>query len=94
MRCRYEAPSLRCCYDRTQDTDGDTALHNAARGGHLDVVQYLLQQGADPSVVNQQSKTAAAEAEEPQVVAALVRAAQQQQAQAVADAAPQPASAE
>ena len=71
--------SLCRCLPGAQDADGDSALHNAARGGHLDVVQYLLQRGADPTLRNEQGKTAAAEAEDKQVVAALVLAAQQRQ---------------
>jgi hypothetical protein len=31
---------------QVQDEDGDTPLHNAARGGHARVVRYLLAEGA------------------------------------------------
>lgn len=34
------------------DEDGDTPLHNAARGNHAEVVQLLLSSGADPLAVN------------------------------------------
>lgn len=64
-----------------QDADGDTPLHNAARGGHLRFVQYLLELGADPSAVNGDGKTPAAESEEADVVAALVAAAATKQRQ-------------
>lgn len=31
-----------------QDSEGETPLHNAARGGHAEAVRYLLSLGADP----------------------------------------------
>mmetsp|Transcript_110502 Transcript_110502/g.165388 ORF Transcript_110502/g.165388 Transcript_110502/m.165388 type:complete len:484 (-) Transcript_110502:266-1717(-) len=34
----------------TKDENGWTPLHEGARGGHLDVVQYLVSNGADPNV--------------------------------------------
>lgn len=33
-----------------QDINGWTPLHEATRGGHLDVVKYLIENGADPNV--------------------------------------------
>eukprot|EP01114_Cavostelium_apophysatum_P023742 TRINITY_DN9048_c0_g1_i1.p1 TRINITY_DN9048_c0_g1~~TRINITY_DN9048_c0_g1_i1.p1 ORF type:complete len:167 (-),score=26.23 TRINITY_DN9048_c0_g1_i1:7-507(-) len=33
-----------------QDTQGKTALHEAARWGHLNVIQYLIEQKADPNL--------------------------------------------
>ena len=39
------------------DTDGDQPLHNAARGGHTDVVQFLLLEGADPCSRNKMGET-------------------------------------
>jgi ankyrin repeat protein len=39
------------------DTDGDQPLHNAARGGHTDVVQFLLLEGADPCKKNKLGET-------------------------------------
>lgn len=74
------------CLGVPQDIDGETALHCAARGGHLRMVQLLLQNGADPSLRNKDGRTAAAESEEPTVVAALVQAVQQQQAAGAAAA--------
>jgi Ankyrin repeats (many copies) len=41
-----------------KDDDGDTPLHNAARGGHAEVVQFLLLEGADPNTVNTRGETA------------------------------------
>jgi ankyrin repeat protein len=76
------------CLGVPQDVDGETALHCAARGGHLRMVQLLLQNGADPSVRNKDGRTAAAESEDPTVVAALVQAVQQQQAAGAAAATP------
>ena len=35
-----------------RDPEGGTALHSAAVNGHVSVVEYLLQHGADPSVTN------------------------------------------
>jgi ankyrin repeat protein len=39
------------------DSDGDQPLHNAARGGHTDVVQFLLLEGADPCKKNKLGET-------------------------------------
>jgi Ankyrin repeats (3 copies) len=39
------------------DADGDTPLHNAARGGHAQIVEYLLQQGASASTLNNAQHT-------------------------------------
>ena len=33
-----------------QDNEGQTGLHYAASCGHCDIVQYLLSQGADQSI--------------------------------------------
>jgi len=33
-----------------QDANGWTPLHEATRGGHLDMVKYLIEQGADPNI--------------------------------------------
>lgn len=41
----------------TTDTDGDQPLHNAARGGHTEVVQFLLLEGADPCKKNKLGET-------------------------------------
>ena len=35
-----------------QDFNGDTALHDATRFGHLDVVEALLRGGANPMIKN------------------------------------------
>ena len=46
------------CDDGCQDSDfpttlnGDTALHDATRFGHLDVVEALLRGGANPMIKN------------------------------------------
>uniref|UniRef100_A0A1X7SN03 Uncharacterized protein n=1 Tax=Amphimedon queenslandica TaxID=400682 RepID=A0A1X7SN03_AMPQE len=45
-------------------TDEDTALIEAARGGHCDVVELLLKKGADPSHSNNYGNTALIEAAE------------------------------
>jgi ankyrin repeat protein len=39
------------------DSDGDTPLHNAARGGHTHVVQLLLQHGASAMTLNHADQT-------------------------------------
>jgi ankyrin repeat protein len=33
-----------------RDYGGETLLHYAAYGGHLNVVEFLLERGADPNV--------------------------------------------
>lgn len=53
------------------DEDGDTPLHNAARGNHADVVTLLLSHGADPTLRNRSGNTPAQEAEEEEVIKAL-----------------------
>ena len=40
------------------DTGGDTALHSAAAGGHLEIVEYLVGQGASLTATNNDGKTA------------------------------------
>lgn len=51
-----------------QDEDGETPLHTAARGDHKEVVRYLLQLGADPTITNStHNHTPADEAEDPEV---------------------------
>lgn len=42
--------------------DGSTMLHCAARAGNLDVIQYLLAQGADNWIKNKRNRTALCEA--------------------------------
>jgi ankyrin repeat protein len=41
------------------DAEGDTPLHNAARGGHMAALQALLARGADATLQNDEFKTAA-----------------------------------
>ena len=38
-------------------TEGATPLHIAAEGGHNDIVEYLLEQGAHPDLKNQKAET-------------------------------------
>ncbi len=53
------------------DNDGDTPLHNAARGGFHQLVTLLLKHGADPAAQNKEGRTAAQETDEADVLAAL-----------------------
>ena len=57
------------------DEDGDTPLHNAARGNHAEVVELLLAAGADPKALNKEGNTPAKEAEEEDVIQQLEKAA-------------------
>jgi len=41
-----------------QDKDRDTPLHEAARGGYLELVQYLLSKGADTSLKDNDGSSA------------------------------------
>jgi ankyrin repeat protein len=41
------------------DEDGMTALIDAAHSGHTDVVKELIRHGADPTLKNNENKTAA-----------------------------------
>ena len=56
------------------DEDGDTPLHNAARGNHTEVVQLLLSHGADPRARNAEGHTPAQEADEEPVIELLKKA--------------------
>jgi len=47
-----------------QEKDGDTALHEAAEEGHVEVVRYLLRKDADKTIKNKKGKTALDKAEE------------------------------
>ncbi|KAG1354857.1 BRCA1-associated RING domain protein 1 [Cocos nucifera] len=50
------------CVERmlnTTDAEGDTPLHHAARGEHLDVIRLLLAAGASPKKTNAYGKTPA-----------------------------------
>ena len=43
---------------RLQDSEGDTALHEASRFGHTEVVEKLVAFGADRDIKNNQGHTA------------------------------------
>lgn len=45
------------------DSEGDTAIHNAARGSHVEVLELLVGRGADVTLQNDELKTAAQLAE-------------------------------
>ena len=47
-----------------QDVEGDSALHDAARFGHLGCITVLVESGADSTLKNKKGQTAAAVAEE------------------------------
>lgn len=57
-----------------QNKLGDTALHAASWKGHKEVVDLLLQAGANPHLKNKENKTPAELATSPDVAAALKRA--------------------
>src|SRR5215467_9896204 len=42
-----------------KDHEGNTALHNAAARGDVDMIQYLVSKGADVKAVNREGKTTA-----------------------------------
>jgi ankyrin repeat protein len=42
-----------------RDNEGNTALHNAAARGDVDMIKYLVSKGADVTVVNREGKTTA-----------------------------------
>jgi ankyrin repeat protein len=41
-----------------QDADGDTALHDAARFGHIEVIEALMKAGLDKGIQNTDGQTA------------------------------------
>ncbi|MEP7117423.1 MAG: ankyrin repeat domain-containing protein, partial [Acidobacteriota bacterium] len=41
------------------DHEGNTALHNAAARGDVEMINYLIARGADPTVINREGKTTA-----------------------------------
>lgn len=59
------------------DADGDTALHNACRGGHAEVVRHLLSLGAAKDALNRAGQTprgASGDEIDPEVADALTAA--------------------
>jgi len=42
-----------------KDHEGNTALHNAAARGDVEMIQYLVSKGADVKAVNREGKTTA-----------------------------------
>ena len=47
-----------------QDSDGDTAIHDAARRNHLDVVKFLIELKANVKIRNNKGKDVLANAQE------------------------------
>ena len=41
----------------TLTQDGNTALHIACKGGHINIIQSLLSRGADMTIKNNEDKT-------------------------------------
>jgi len=60
----------------TVDSEGDTPLHHAARGEHLDVVKLLLEAGASPKKENTYGQTPADMADQDTEVRTLLLAKQ------------------
>ncbi|GBF91066.1 hypothetical protein Rsub_03922 [Raphidocelis subcapitata] len=56
------------------DSEGETALHNAARGGHVEAVRLLLALGADPSIAARDGSLAVDEPEDDGVAAIIQEA--------------------
>ena len=69
------AATLRCRQDAVIDEDGSTALHLAARGGHVNALKELLTAKADVSIRNKAGQTAADLATDQQALALLAPAA-------------------
>lgn len=40
-------------------SEGDTALHGGASGGHIEICRWLLEHGADKTILNDSNETAA-----------------------------------
>ena len=50
--------SMRISYNPPADREGTSALHGAAQAGRTDLVRYLLQNGANPELVDANGKKA------------------------------------
>ena len=57
-----------------QDVDGDTALHDACKFGHVNVIKLLVEGGSDASIKNKKGQTpkdVATEYDQPDAIAFL-----------------------
>jgi len=50
------------------DDEGNTAMHNAAARGDVEMILYLVAKGADPKAINREGKTTADMANGPVVM--------------------------
>lgn len=56
-----------------QNSSGDTALHKASRWGYLNIVEILLENGADPTIKNKRKVSPIDEAHNPRILELITR---------------------